>query len=60
MNKKKDYNHFPVRETAIIRGYIIENNKVSAKSEFRKDIVQLLNTNGYGVRFVPDRKIVSR
>jgi len=60
MNKKKDYNHFPIRETVMISGNIIETSKVSAKSEFRKDIVQLLMTNGYAVRFVPDREIRSR
>jgi len=59
MNKKKDFNHFPIRETAIISGSIIDNSMVSAKSEFRKDIVRLLNTNGYGVRFVAVRKMVS-
>ena len=60
MNKKKDFNHFPIRETVMISGNVIESNKVSAKSEFRKDIAQLLEANGYRTRFVLDRKIISR
>jgi hypothetical protein len=60
MNKKKDYDHFPIRETVMISGNIIERSKVTAKTEFRKDLVQLLMTNGYIVRFVPDSKIISR
>jgi len=60
MNKKKNYNHFPIRETVMISGNIIESDEASAKSEFRKDVAQLLGVNGYRIRFVPDPKIVSR
>jgi hypothetical protein len=60
MDKKKDYNHFPIRETVMISGNIIQKNKASAKSDFRKDIAQLLGANGYQTIFVPERKIATR
>ena len=49
---KKDYQSFNVRQTTVISGKIVAENEDSAKSDFRKDILDILRAHGYSAKIV--------
>jgi hypothetical protein len=52
MGSKKVNKKHSILETIRVSGKIVQKNEASAKSDFRRDLVHLLRTNGYAVQFV--------
>jgi hypothetical protein len=53
---KKSYRFFQVRLTTVITGKIAGKNENTAESEFRKDLLDILKSNGYSVKIVSNLK----